>query len=184
MNISESEDSTSTMRALFCDVPSRCCSFILVSRSLFSSRFILSLSLSLSLSPTCSLTRSIPRSSHFIFPHLSQPPQLPLLSPTFNPFIPLFTVWPTFGFLWHTLAHTRKWQVSLCGRVTACTRTRRRARTRPFENWCHEARRVWKIHGYTYTDAGCTLTRGPVCLSVCARQLITTCASLGKYSVN
>lgn len=56
-----------------------------------------------------------------------------------------------------------------------------RAHTHLFENWCHEARGERKIHRYTYIDAGCTLTR---LLSVCSRQLITTCASLGKYSVN
>lgn len=163
-NVNEYRDreSIDTMRILFL----RSSSLLLC----FSSR--LSISFSFSLILFNSLVPSPLTPLFYSFPSLFTPASSTssnwTLSSPFSQCGPRSASFDTYS---HTFFHAH----------THTHNARVRARTHLFENWCHEARGERKIHRYTYIDAGCTLTR---LLSVCSRQLITTCASLGKYSVN
>ena len=160
-------DSIDTMRILFFYVPPRCCCVFITS---------FSLSFFLFLFNTYSLTVYPLLLLYFTPFHLSLHPLPPLpLTELFHP--PFHSV----GYVRLPLIHIHT-HSSMSTHIYTYIHTKRaRAHTHLFENWCHEARGERKIHRYTYIDAGCTLTR---LLSVCSRQLITTCASLGKYSVN
>lgn len=128
--------------------------------SSFLTHFSLRSILYLFLSPSRTLVHP-PLLFYFILFYLRLPP-LPLL-PLTEPFHPPF----------YSVAHVR---LSLTYTRTHSPRLRaarihvhrgERARThQPFENWCHEARRVQKIHRYTYIDVGCTLTRAYLCAPV------------------
>lgn len=99
-----------------------------------------------------------------------------------NPFILFLQCGPRSASLWYMrVTHTPSSTRSHTRRARAHIRRRTHIYTVPFENWCHEAKRGGKyidIHVHRrrmYIGSG---------LSVCSRQLIMICASLGKYSVN